>query len=137
MPANVSSAANTAAQTPAAIGDALTFSAVQAQSGTAISHAAGSADFILTESGIYVIEYNTVVSSAESPSFTAALHLEQNGTTIPASRSAVSLSAAADEQTLSGRAVITLTTNPTTITLVTETADTTYSNTVLTVQKLD
>ncbi|MBQ3615141.1 MAG: hypothetical protein II993_03960, partial [Anaerotignum sp.] len=69
--------------------------------------------------------------------FTAALHLEQNGVIIPGSRSSVSLSAAADEQTLSGRSVITVNGTPVTITLVAEDANGSYSNTVLTIQKLD
>ena len=103
----------------------------------AISHAAGTAEFILTENGIYEIEYNTVVASSVNPTFTVALHLELNGDIILASRSSVSISAAADEQTLSGRAVITLSNAPATITLVAEDSNGTYSDTVLTIQKLD
>ena len=124
-------------QTPAAAGNALTFAITQAQAGTAISHAAGTAEFILTEPGIYEIEYNTVVASSASPTFTVALQLELNGDPIPGSRSSVSIGAAADEQTLSGRAVITVNGTPVTITLVAEDTNGSYSNTVLTIQKLD
>ncbi len=134
---NLNSSANVTEQTPSAAGDALTFAITQAQAGTAISHAAGSAEFILTETGIYEIEYNTVVASSASPTFTVVLHLEINGDLIPASRSSVSISAAADEQTLSGRAVISLSSVPATITLVAENANGTYRDTVLTIQKLD
>ena len=126
-----------AEQTPADAGMALTFAVTQAQAGTAISHAAGTPDFILTEPGIYEIEYNTVVASSVNPTFTVALHLEINGDIIPASRSSVSIGAAADEQTLSGRAVITINTVPATITLVAEDTNGTYSDTVMTIQKLD
>ncbi len=134
---NLNSSANVTEQTPSAAGDALTFSITQAQAGTAISHAAGSAEFILTETGIYEIEYNTAVASSASSTLTVVLHLEINGELIPASRSSVSVSAAADEQTLSGRAVISLSGVPATITLVAENANGTYRDTVLTIQKLD
>lgn len=137
VPLNLNSSANVDQQVPAAAGAPLTFAITQAQAGTAISHAVGTAEFILTENGIYEIEYNTVVASSASPTFTVALRLEINGDPIPASRSSVSIGAAADEQTLSGRAVITLTNAPATITLVAEDTNGTYSNTVLTIQKLN
>ena len=137
VPLNLNSSANVDQQVPAAAGAPLTFAITQAQAGTAISHAAGTAEFILTENGIYEIEYNTVVASSASPTFTVALRLEINGDPIPASRSSVSIGAAADEQTLSGRAVITLTNAPATITLVAEDTNGTYSNTVITIQKLN
>ena len=66
-----------------------------------------------------------------------ALRLEINGDPIPASRSSVSIGAAADEQTLSGRAVISVNGTPVTVTLVAEDTNGTYSDTVLTIQKLD
>lgn len=136
-PLNLNSSANVEQQVPTAAGAALTFAITQAQAGTAISHAAGTAEFILTEPGIYEIEYNTVVASSASPTFTVALRLEINGDPIPASRSSVSIGAAADEQTLSGRAVITVNGTPVTITLVAEDTNGTYSDTVITIQKLD
>jgi hypothetical protein len=136
-PLNLNSSANVTEQTPADAGNALTFAVTQAQAGTAISHTAGTAGFVLTENGIYEIEYNTVVASSVNPTFTVALHLEINGDIIPASRSSVSIGAAADEQTLSGRAVITLTNAPVTITLVAEDTNGTYSDTVITIQKLN
>ncbi|MBR5590317.1 MAG: hypothetical protein IKW40_02185, partial [Anaerotignum sp.] len=131
------SSANTEPQTPAATGDALTFSINNAQAGTAISHAAGTADFILSETGIYQIDYNSIVTANGTTPLTTALHLEINGDLIPASRSAVTLANATDEQTIFGSSVITLTTIPATITLVAEDANGTYSSTVLTILKLD
>ncbi|MBR5122179.1 MAG: hypothetical protein IKU91_01340, partial [Anaerotignum sp.] len=136
-PLNLSSAANTVEQTPAAIGDALTFSITQAQAGTAISHAAGTAEFILSETGIYEIQYNTIVTASGEVPATVSLHLNINGDLIPASRASVTISSATDEQTLSGLVVLTATTLPATITLVAEDTNGTYSNTVLTIQKLD
>ena len=104
---------------------------------TAISHAAGTSDFILSETGIYQIDYNSIVTANGTTPLTTALHLEINGDLIPASRSAVTLANATDELTIFGSSVITLTTIPATITLVAEDTNGTYSSTVLTILKLD
>ena len=66
-----------------------------------------------------------------------ALHLEINGDLIPASRSAVTLLNATDEQTLYGSSVITISTTPATITLAAEDTNGIYSDTVITIQKLN
>ena len=137
VPLNLNSSANVEEQTVAAAGDPLIFAITQAQEGIAITHAAGTSDFILSENGIYEITYNTIVTANGATPVTTALHLEINGDLIPASRSAVTLLNATDEQTLYGNSVITISTTPATITLAAEDTNGTYSDTVITIQKLN
>ena len=134
-PLNLNSSANVEEQTVAAAGDPLIFAITQAQEGIAITHAAGTSDFILSENGIYEITYNTIVTANGATPVTTALHLEINGDLVPASRSAVTLLNATDEQTLYGSSVITISTTPATITLAAEDTNGIYSDTVITIQK--
>ena len=126
-------------QTPASAGDALTLDTNQLLEGTAITHTAGSGDISLTATGNYQVAYNTTVTPAAgaSPPVTVSAQLEEGGTVIPGTISSATLASAGNTATLSGNAVIQVTSAPVTLTLNANDTDAAYSNTAITVRKLD
>lgn len=131
-------ATNDTAQTPAA-GAPLSFSNDQAISGTHVFHSPGTANFALTQNGFYQVQYNTVGTNAESASLPATIgvHLANGGTEVPGTRTAVTIGAAGDTAALSGMTIVHVTAAPAAITLEANNADGSYSNTSITLRKLD
>lgn len=136
---NVNTAVNTASQTPAAANAALTFATTQTAVGTAITHTAGSGDFILTQAGTYEISYHTTVTNAAgiTPPTLVGMHLASGGTAIPGTESTVTIAAAGNIATLTGTTTVQVTAPPVTITLRADNTNGTFSNTSMTIRKLD
>ena len=130
---------NAADQTPAAANDALTFATTQVEEGTAITHTAGTGTFTLTENGTYQVIYNTVVSDATgtTPPVSVGVTLQNNGTAITGTDSTATITAANDTATLSGNTVVQVTAAPVTITLNADNTNGEFSNTAISIRKLD
>ena len=131
-------ATNDTAQVPAA-GTPLSFDNDQATSGTVVFHSPGTANFALTQNGFYQVQYNTVGTNTTSASLPATIgvHLSNGGTEIPGTRTAATITADGDTAALSGMTIVYVTAAPATITLEANNGDGSYSNTSITLRKLD
>ena len=111
----------------------------QVLEGSAITHTPSSADIELTEDGTYLISYSTTVtpSGSASPPVTVTAQLENEGTVIPGTISSATLASAGNTANLAASAVVNVTSAPVTITLNANDTDAEYSNTAVTVTKLD
>ena len=136
-PLNFVNATNDAVQSPT-IDTALTFATNISESGTAITHTAGSSDFVITETGTYEIIYNSTATptTAAATPVTAELSLQQDGTEISGTISSNTLTASGDTAALNGSTILNVTTAPSTITLVNGATDIDYSNSTLIIRKL-
>lgn len=136
---NVVYAVNAAAQTPAAAGTVLTLAANQAAVGTAVTHTAGTGPISLNEAGTYEVNYTTTVTPAAgvTPPVTVSVQLNSGAAAVPGTVSSATLQAAGNTATLAGNAIVQVTTAPVTLTLVANDASGTYTNTSVTVRKLD
>lgn len=135
---NALTAFNDSVQTPGAADEELVFNINPVSVGTAITHTVGTGIFTMTENGNYMVTYNTVVSNTNpsTPSFLAGVNLASNGITIPGT-TAVATVNTGDTEALSGTSIIHVTNAPLNISLVTSRPDGAYSNTSVTIQKLD
>lgn len=135
---NALTAFNDSVQTPGAADEELVFNINPVSVGTAITHTLGTGIFTMTENGNYMVTYNTVVSNTNpsTPSFLAGVNLASNGITIPGT-TAVATVNTGDTEALSGTSIIHVTNAPLNISLVTSRPDGAYSNTSVTIQKLD
>jgi len=91
--------------------------------GSAITHATGSPDFVLTQAGTYQVLFDTsafVIASTALP-FEAIITLNVNGT--PTVASQATINNYSSNTILSGAAVVAVNTFPTTITLVNASTD--------------
>ena len=133
------SAISNAEQTPEAANTALVFGTNRAEVGTGIQHAAGTGDFILNETGTYAINYDTTTSDAAgaTPPITATLHWEQDGVKIQGSSSSETITTANQAATLASNAIVTVATAPSTITLVASNTSADYTESNITIIKLD
>lgn len=116
-----------------------TFDNDQATTGTSILHSPSTGVFTLNQNGFYEIYYNTVGTNAASvtPPTSLEVHLANGGTEIPGTTSTATITAANDKVTLSGATVVNVTSAPANITLVADNANGTYSNTAITIRRLN
>ena len=135
-PLNALYVTNAAAQNPAATGDPLTFDTTQLAEGTAVTHTGGSSDITLTENGVYQISYSTVGTDTTGAG-TTSVQLQEDGTEIPGTTSAANVANANDQAALSGTAIVDVTSAPVTITLNSIGTNQQFSNTGVSVRKLD
>lgn len=91
------------------------------------------------ENGYYFINYTTVATNAASatPPVTVGVHLSKGGEEIPGTAAITTISTANDTAALSGTTIINVTDSPATITLDAENTNGTFTNTSMTIRKLD
>ncbi len=107
--------------------------------GTDILHPVNTGSFSLVANGIYEISYHTIGTNAAvigSPVL-VGVHLTANHAVIPGTTSLATVSGADDKVDLSGTAFITVTAAPVEIALMTETMYGRFTNTSITIHKLD
>ena len=126
-----------AAATPGTSGTALALAANQASTGTAVTHTPGSSDITLTEPGTYEISYNTTASipTGTVPG-TVSAYLASGGAAIPGTTVSSTVATAADTAALAATTIVTVPDGTTAITLVPNSADTTFTNTAVTVRRI-
>ena len=137
-PADLVNATNVSPQTPAS-GAALTLDTNQVSLGSAVSHSTGASNFTLGATGTYQVSYSTnaTPSSSATPPINASIQLNRGGSLIPGTLATATLAAAGNSTHLSGNALIQVNTVPITITLVSNNANSTYSNTSVIIRKLN
>lgn len=91
-------ATNTGSQTAASTGDDITFDTNQVEEGSDITHSASSADFSLTQNGLYRITYSAVVTNTSSTG-NVGLELQEDGTPIDGSVKEAKVSNTSDPAT--------------------------------------
>lgn len=123
-----------AAQTPASASSSLTFPTNQMVLGTEITHTAGSGDFILTQPGSYEVHYTVNAASSDAPTL-ASVQLNANGTLVPGSLATNSIATSGNPVLLANTTALTIP-GTTTLTLVTNTANTTFTNGSILIHKL-
>lgn len=136
---NVLNAINVAVQTSIAESTTLIFTENQTAIGTAIKHTAGTGNFVINEAGIYSIRYDSITSNISNSTLPiiATLSLTNNGTRIPATTSSATITTSGNNATLSGNTILSIVTLPTTISLVSENTNANFSNTSISIIKLN
>lgn len=136
---NVNTSTNVTAQTPPEANSALLFDATQTAAGTAITHTQGTGIFTLGQVGIYQISYNTVATNAAQAALpvSVGVHLTRNTAVIAGTESRSTITAAAHTASLSGTTTVQITAPPVNITLAANDTNGTFSNTSITIRKLD
>lgn len=136
---NVNTSTNVTAQTPPAANSALLFDTTQTAAGTAITHTQGTGIFTLGQVGIYQISYNTVATNAAQAALpvSVGVHLTRNAAVIAGTESKATITAAAHTASLSGTTTVQITAPPVNITLAANDTNGTFSNTSITIRKLD
>ncbi len=136
---NVLNAVNAPSQTPATANAALTFATNQTAIGTAIEHTAGTGNFIINETGIYAIRYDSITSNVVGSTLPviATLSLANGGIPIIATTSSATIVATGDNATLSGNTILSVVAPPETITLVAGNTSADFSSTSISIIKLD
>ena len=107
--------------------------------GTDILHPMNTGCFSLVASGTYEISYHTIGTNASTanPPVLDGVHLTANHDVIPGTTSLATVSLADQKVDLSGTAFITVTTVPVEIALMTETMYGRFTNSSITIRKLD
>lgn len=123
-----------AAQTPASAGSSLTFPTNQMVLGTEITHTAGSGDFILTQPGSYEVHYTVNAASSAIPTPTST-QLYANGAPVPGSLVSSFIATSGKPVLLANTTALTSSCT-TTLTLVTDTAGSTFLNGSILIRKL-
>ena len=129
-------ATNTGSQTAASTGDDITFDTNQVEEGSDITHSASSADFSLTQNGLYRITYSAVVTNTSSTG-NVGLELQEDGTSIDGSVKEAKVSNTSDPATVGATVLVNVTSAPVTITLNSTEDNTTVTNAAMTIQKLN
>lgn len=129
-------ATQTGSQSPVSDGDPLTFDTTQLSEGTAITHTGGSSDISITENGVYEISYSTVGTDSTGAG-TTSVQLREDGTEIPGTTASANVANANDLASLSASAIISVTSAPVTITLNMIGTNQAFTNTAVSVKKLD
>ncbi len=126
-----------AAATCGTIGTALALAATQASAGTAITHTPGSPDILLTAPGTYEISYNTTASipTGTVPG-TVSAYLANNGAAIPGTTVSSTVGTATAAAALTAATIVTVPGGTSSITLVPNSADTTFADTAVTVRRI-
>ena len=107
--------------------------------GTDILHPMNTGCFSLVASGTYEISYHTIGTNASvlNTPVLVGVHLTDNHDVIPGTSSLATVSLADQKVDLSGTAFITVTTVPVEIALMTETMYGRFTNSSITIRKLD
>lgn len=129
-------ATNTGSQTAASTGDDITFDTNQVEEGSDITHSASSADFSLTQNGLYRITYSAVVTNTSSTG-NVGLELQEDSTPIDGSVKEAKVSNTSDPATVGATVLVNVTSAPVTITLNSTEDNTTVTNAAMTIQKLN
>lgn len=126
-----------AAATCGTIGTALALAATQASAGTAVTHTPGSPDILLTAPGTYEISYNTTASipTGTVPG-TVSAYLANNGAVIPGTTVSSTVGTATAAAALTAATIVTVPGGTSSITLVPNSADTTFADTAVTVRRI-
>ncbi|MBU5434087.1 hypothetical protein [Pseudoflavonifractor sp. MSJ-37] len=105
--------------------------------GTSVSHAAGTGAVTLNDAGTYEVLYTSDAAAANgtTPPVVASLQLNSNGTQVPGSLSTATAETAEQTVPLSNSALITVT-GATTLELVANNTDATFSNASLMVRRI-
>ena len=114
MPAAQALSAYTTPSTPITSGSAIDFDRNATQSGTAITHTAGSTDFTITQPGVYYATYTGTVSPGMGATFpaTSLVNFRLNGSDLPVAASQTTLNAAGDTAEQTVNATFTVTDTP-------------------------
>lgn len=130
-------ATNIPVQTPAAAA-ALTFDTNVIIEGTGVTHAEGSSNITLTESGTYLVSYSVSATSAADVAtpLTVSVQLNQNGTEVPGSRTTATIAAAGQVEQLIRTVLVNVAAAPVTLTLVSNNPNASFSNASISVLKL-
>ena len=121
---------------PTAAGNALNFSTLNVNRGTAITHIPGTGQFNILESGPYEISYaSTAAKACPSQNATALLSLKINGTTVPGSTASSSISGDIPAISLSNTSIMEITA-PATLTLNAGNTGAEFSASSITIKKL-
>ncbi len=136
---NAVTATNEAAQTPAGDNGILLFDNDQVAAGTQVFHSPNTGNFALLANGHYQIYYNTVATNATgvTPPVAVSVHLANGGVAIPGTTAVSSITAANDTVALSGTTIVNVTSTPATITLVSDNQNGSFSNSSITIRRLD
>ena len=123
--------------TAGTVGTPLAFTGTPVNIGTAISANPAAGTFTLTEPGTYEVAYNSTVTNTTGAG-QQGLQLTSGGAPIPGTVTSAQIAAANNPQQLAASTLVTVSQgNPVTISLVPTAANGTYSNTSLTVERLD
>ena len=130
MPAAQSQNAYTTPTTPVTSGSAIDFDQNASQSGTAITHTAGSTEFTITQPGVYYATYTGTVSPGTGTSVPATnlVNLQLNGTDLPGAASQKTLNDASDTAEQTVAATFTVTDTPATLQVISSGGNFNYSN---------
>lgn len=129
-------ATNTGSQTAVSTRNDITFDTNQVEEGSDITHSASSADFSLTQNGLYRITYSAVVTNTSSTG-NVGLELQEDGTSIDGSVKEAKVSNTSDPATVGATVLVNVTSAPVTITLNSTEDNTTVTNAAMTIQKLN
>ena len=135
MALNALYATNVPSQSPSASA-ALTLDTNQLTDGTAITHTPSSGDIQLTEPGNYEISYSAVATNVSSVPTSASLQFNLDGAVVPGTLKTSTITAASDTQVLAANAIVNVA-STSTLTLVANNADASFTNVGVTVRKLD
>ena len=135
VPLNALYATNTGSQTLSTTGDDATFDTNQVEEGSAITHTASTADFVLTEDGTYKISYSVIATNSSSNG-TVGVELENNSTPIPGSEKSATIASTNNLATLAATVLVAATGSPT-ITLNSTEDNVTLTEAAITIHKLD
>ena len=129
MPAAQALSAYTTPSTPITSGSAIDFDQNATQSGTAITHTAGSTDFTITQPGVYYATYTGTVSPGMGATFpaTSLVNFRLNGSDLPDAASQTTLNAAGDTAEQTVNATFTVTDTPATLQVVSSGGNFNYS----------
>ena len=117
----------------------LLFDNDQVAAGTQVFHSPNTGNFALLANGHYQIYYNTVATNATgvTPPVAVSVHLANGGVAIPGTTAVSSITAANDTVALSGTTIVNVTSTPATITLVSDNQHGSFSNSSITIRRLD
>ena len=105
------------------------------EEGSAITHTASTADFVLTEDGTYKISYSVIATNSSSNG-TVGVELENNSTPIPGSEKSATIASTNNLATLAATVLVAATGSPT-ITLNSTEDNVTLTEAAITIHKLD
>ena len=119
-------------------GGAVQFDVTAAQSGTDVTHTAGSGDVTITQPGTYFVQYGATVAPTGAASYpvTGIVTLSVNGQTQSAGAGMVQFDAATPARQISAAAVLNVTDVPATVQVISSGGNFLYSNATINVFKV-
>ena len=119
-------------------GGAVQFDVTAAQSGTDVTHTAGSGDVTITQPGTYFVQYGATVAPTGAASYpvTDIVTLSVNGQTQSAGAGMVQFDAATPARQISAAAVLNVTDVPATVQVISSGGNFLYSNATINVFKV-